>query len=407
MHASQPTKVIPRFTAHQADLKLGSRRMTIGLNLAAILLLFFWGWLFLRLAFWLRPSLLIEGSNLFALNTRVPWPVLLGAVIGVLVLHELVHGFFFWHFTGERPRFGVGPLHFYAAAPDWYLPRNQFVVVALAPLLILSLAGFILLALLPIAWLPALLLALIVNASGAVGDLYVVARLLPAPRRALVQDTGSTMAVYTPIADVADVLNARWQSLCRDFGLDPARCRALFADLSAYYTADRHYHNLAHIHQMLELADRFGSQVRHRAALELAIWYHDIIYDPLASDNEARSAAYLEQAMGDTVPADVMALAVDHINATTHVAVPQNADTRLLLDLDLASFANNRENYERDVAAIRQEFAMVPADQFRAGRRRILSRFLDRPRLYVTETLAHLEKAARANIRHELAALQE
>jgi hypothetical protein len=49
-----------------------------------------------------------------------------------------VHGAAYWWFTRARPVFGLDGWHAYAAAPGWILARGQIVVVALAPLVVLT-----------------------------------------------------------------------------------------------------------------------------------------------------------------------------------------------------------------------------------------------------------------------------
>src|SRR6266700_4202149 len=111
----------------------------------------------------------------------------------VLILHELTHGLFFWLFTKSRPAFGFKGWYAYAAAPGWYLPRGQSLVVGAAPLILLSLLGEALLLLVP--WV---LWGLIVNAGGAIGDLYMIARLMLAPRGAVVEASRGKMTWYVP-----------------------------------------------------------------------------------------------------------------------------------------------------------------------------------------------------------------
>jgi len=116
----------------------------------------------------------------------------------VLILHELTHGLFFWLFTKSRPAFGFKGWYAYAAAPGWYLPRAQFLVVVGAPLTLLSLLGEALLLLVPWAVVPWVLWGLIVNAGAAIGDLYLIACLMLAPRAAVIEDRGDEMTWYVP-----------------------------------------------------------------------------------------------------------------------------------------------------------------------------------------------------------------
>lgn len=128
------------------------------------------------------------------------WLGLLGLVIDsviVMTLHELVHGFFFWRFSGARPRFGVSWGYAYAGAPDWYFTRNPYLVIALAPLVVLTFVNTFLFVFAPANWLGWLYAAIILNAGGAIGDMLVAGRLLAAPPNTLVRDIGDAVSAYT------------------------------------------------------------------------------------------------------------------------------------------------------------------------------------------------------------------
>ena len=57
----------------------------------------------------------------------------------------------------------------------------------------------------------------------------------------------------------------------------------------AFYTEPgRFYHTLKHTEAMLDALDRRGVLTY---PLALAVWGHDLIYDPARGDNEARSAS--------------------------------------------------------------------------------------------------------------------
>jgi hypothetical protein len=116
----------------------------------------------------------------------------------MIVVHELIHGLFFWLFTRERPTFGFKGAYAYAAAPDWYMPRNQYAIVGLAPLVLMTLAGLVLLPVIPVWAIPALLFVVVTNAAGAVGDIAVVGWLLLQPRATLVNDIGDAVTLYRP-----------------------------------------------------------------------------------------------------------------------------------------------------------------------------------------------------------------
>jgi hypothetical protein len=190
-----PTKTLPEEYQRLYALDLSKNVVAlIGLNLAALPIFFIAGWVFIRLSIWLRPAYW-QGGDILALG--------LGELIGVLaaialmlLIHEAIHGIFFWVFTKERPRFGFHGLYAYAAAPDWYLPRNKYLVVGLAPLVLISVVGVLVMPITPLVAFPALFTLLVLNAAGAIGDIYLTLRLLFGPEDVFVNDHGDKFAVY-------------------------------------------------------------------------------------------------------------------------------------------------------------------------------------------------------------------
>jgi predicted metal-dependent HD superfamily phosphohydrolase len=205
-------------------------------------------------------------------------------------------------------------------------------------------------------------------------------------------------------------MQAGWMRLLHACCNAPAETRqAAFYDLAARYsTADRHYHNLDHIRAVLETVEGIGAPARNPAALELAIWYHDIIYDSQAADNEEKSAEHARVVLGrlgapPAIPNETARLI---LLTKTHQANTDDTDGRMLLDADLSVLGADEGEYDHYAAAIRREYAWVAEDAYRAGRRRVLEGFLRRPRIYETEALfARLEEGARRNLHREIAAL--
>ena len=92
-------------------------RLLIWLNIFGLALFFLFGWLFLRLTALLRPA--YQGSS-GGINLWLVINVLL-AIVLTFIIHELVHGLFFWIFNRSRPTFGFKGAYAYASAPGWYL----------------------------------------------------------------------------------------------------------------------------------------------------------------------------------------------------------------------------------------------------------------------------------------------
>lgn len=203
---------------------------------------------------------------------------------------------------------------------------------------------------------------------------------------------------------------------------DPARFHALWRRTVGHERADeawraldrayadpaRAYHGWSHIEAMLrDFDDARGDPALSAVAfdnVELAIFFHDAVYDPRASDNEARSAALLQDLAGGTpaIGPEAVARVAGLIEATATHAPSTDLATQLLLDLDMAILGAAPERYEGYAAAVRREYAHVPDALWRAGRSAVLGRFLARDRLYQTERFrVRLESQARADLSGE------
>ncbi len=153
-----------------------------------------------------------------------------------------------------------------------------------------------------------------------------------------------------------------------------------------------------------------GSAAWDRDALVLAILFHDAIYDGRRVDNETASAALARNHLRDLGVSSARIDRVEHlILATRHRAediADADADTALLLDLDLAILAASSDRFQVFVTGVRQEYAHVPDDTWQTGRARVLKSFIARRQIYTTPALAAFwEAAARANVTRELECL--
>lgn len=145
-------------------------------------------------------------------RTSIDWvqPVLYIAVyFGAVVAHELVHGLFF-RILGGSPRYGAGAKYFlpyfFATSPGDAFSVRQMIIIALAPLLILSTLS-LLVALLAPDLVGYLAVVFIGNTAGAVGDLWMTSRLikfLPL-KDATVVDLVDGMAVHSRDAEAGEV----------------------------------------------------------------------------------------------------------------------------------------------------------------------------------------------------------
>lgn len=198
---------------------------------------------------------------------------------------------------------------------------------------------------------------------------------------------------------------ARWQQDWADAGLDPPSAVAPLLD--RYREPHRAYHTVQHLDECFAWLD----QLRHEAAephlVSLAVWYHDAIYDPHRSDNEAASA---DLAAGSLRAAGADAAVVERVThlilATRHSTLPSPGDPTLLVDIDLAILGASPARFAEYEDQIRAEYRWVPGLIFRRRRALILRGFLERPALYHTALLhRELEARARSNLAAALSKL--
>ncbi len=200
----QASKYLPPEYRSYKSLNLSGSRTILWLNLAAILLLFFFGWLFSYLIIKFSPISSFQKGifGFFHSNSLINIVAILLSIIIMLVLHELTHGIFFWLFTHEPPRFSLKAGYAFAAAPEWYIPRLQYILVGVSPFLIITTVFMVLTRFVSPSLMIFMLLIAAFNAAGSIGDLIVVAWILRQPMKILVQDEGDifyTFLTVTPL----------------------------------------------------------------------------------------------------------------------------------------------------------------------------------------------------------------
>lgn len=179
---------------------------------------------------------------------------------------------------------------------------------------------------------------------------------------------------------------------------------------AAYAEPHRRYHTRAHIDACLRLLDEVqGLSAHERQILAWAIWWHDAVYDAKAADNEARSAEMAdadlaEMGVGSADRAEVARLI--HLTAG-HTVEPGDRLGAILVSIDLSILGAQPADYDAYARAVREEYAHVPDELWRAGRGRVLTRFLEAPAIFPDPDLRErLEAQARANLTRELASLR-
>jgi hypothetical protein len=194
MFASNPVRELPPGYVEVKHVVLTEGRTLLWLNVLSLLpLLAALG----LMAVW---TVLVSPirANVPPTDFSLPWwlGVILVLVL-VLPLHELIHGIAIT-ITGHPATYGIkldkGVL--YATSDKALFRRDEYLLVAIAPLAVITLLCLVLSLFAP-EWLYSLLvMAVVLNAGGAIGDIWFVVVLLRYPRRVLVRDEQDGFRIY-------------------------------------------------------------------------------------------------------------------------------------------------------------------------------------------------------------------
>lgn len=185
----------------------------------------------------------------------------------------------------------------------------------------------------------------------------------------------------------------------------------------------RSYHNSAHLLEMLGHLDAFYSG-RIPRPLALAAWFHDAAYKGTPGNDERRSAQLAATSLAPLIEAGQLQrteldATLTLIEATVHHTIPLEdqrleqaglsfKDAELFLDADVAILAADEPRYRRYCAGVRTEYGHIADTDFRQGRARILTDFLGREKIYLSQRgQVDFEQKARQNMARELAELHE
>jgi predicted metal-dependent HD superfamily phosphohydrolase len=195
-------------------------------------------------------------------------------------------------------------------------------------------------------------------------------------------------------------LRSRFQKLWKRLGATGDGDETFTRLMVAYAEPHRAYHTAEHIADCLKQLDAAPGSSADRDLVEGAIWFHDVVYNPRAGDNEAESAAWAALALsGAGVPLPSIDAIGRLILLTRHTEPPRDPSGSLLCDIDLSILGRSVEEFDQFERRIRTEYDWVPEPEYRQGRARVLSRFLARVPLYQTPYFhRRFEEAARNNL---------
>ncbi len=174
-----------------------------------------------------------------------------------------------------------------------------------------------------------------------------------------------------------------------------------------YSNKKRHYHTLSHLDNLLKQLSEVKDKIESWETIMFTLFYHDIIYNALKSDNEEKSAELAEKRMSQiNVPSHIIENCKLQILATKKHLSDQSSDANYFLDADLSVLGQDIETYTLYYQNVRKEYAIYPDIIYKPGRKKVLKHFLGMDRIYKTEYFhTKLESQAKYNLSTELGLL--
>ena len=201
----------------------------------------------------------------------------------------------------------------------------------------------------------------------------------------------------------------RWLDLWSRLGAQGSGA-SIFAQLAAAYAEPgRAYHTAGHVRDCLVELDLSRGLAQYPNEVEAALWFHDAVYRPGGSDNEAQSAELARTALSmGALPREVADRTAALVLATRHAGVLHSPDEQLICDIDLSILGREPRIFDAFERRIRREYAWVPDPMYRRERSAVLSGFLRRRSIFQTDQFRQrYEALARANLERLIAKLRE
>ena len=179
----------------------------------------------------------------------------------------------------------------------------------------------------------------------------------------------------------------------------------LWTEIEKNYTNKKsHYHTLQHLNNLLTQLTEVKDQIQNWNTILFTLYYHDIVYNSLKSDNEEKSAELAEKRLKKiSVSITTIELCKNQILATKSHIKSTESDTNYFTDADLSILGQNCETYSLYYKNVRKEYSIYPDFVYNPGRKKVLNRFLSMDRIYKTDFFFFkFENQAKRNLTNEL-----
>lgn len=201
------------------------------------------------------------------------------------------------------------------------------------------------------------------------------------------------------------MLQKTFTQLSSKYNSDEQLTKALWREIETKHSSKkRHYHTLQHLENLLHQLTTVKSDISHWNTVLFTLFYHDIVYNPLKSDNEEKSAEFAERSMLQmSVPSNIIENCKAQIVATRQHLDSPDQDTNYFLDADLSVLGQDWATYSAYYNNVRKEYAIYPDMLYKPGRKKVLRHFLGMDRIFKTAYFyAKFEQEAKQNLKKEL-----
>lgn len=205
-----------------------------------------------------------------------------------------------------------------------------------------------------------------------------------------------------------ELLKPKWNNLCQRLNISDDQ--ESFKNIISHYSEPhRHYHTLNHINSCLQELEPIKASLNNPEAVELAIWYHDIIYTIGQSDNEEKSAKFAKEFCRKNNLSSFFTKQVEnHILATKHISSSNDLDSQYLADIDMAILGQSSNIFDKYEDQVCQEYlTLYSKSDYQKGRKVFLETVLKNP-IYSTDFFKNkYQQSAENNIKRVIVNLQK
>jgi predicted metal-dependent HD superfamily phosphohydrolase len=174
-----------------------------------------------------------------------------------------------------------------------------------------------------------------------------------------------------------------------------------------YSNKKRFYHTIEHLENLLAQLVEIKTELKNWDTILFTLFYHDIIYNSLKSDNEEKSAELADKRMKQlSVSTEIIENTKFQILATKSHKISSDSDTNYFTDADLSILGQSWEAYSTYFKNVRKEYSFYPDLIYKPGRKKVLKHFLSMDSIYKTDYFhKKFEARAKENLLKELEVL--